>query len=346
MEEMIHLTHTDLDGFGCAVVSSAALGEEKIIRYLHADYHELDKVLEEAAESGTKEILITDLNLNEDQAKFVDECFTKKLLIDHHGTGAKVADRYKWYHLHEGVCATKLLYDFFDLRGKFSGRSSSDREFKKGLEFFVDIVDDYDIWRLEKRDFWNAGAVMTRYVMNPLPVLSLREDRYLKRTMLSALVRGSEWPVNIELSSNLILNMESALKASINKLLPPNVSESIDIKEVLGLDAYTFIAKFQGALFDRYAECIVETKFGKVFVFKDVPNFAAIQYGILTFFELEPEAIVASYSSDKNSVSFRSANMMAREIALAFGGGGHPNAAGSPGGADFSEFVSRLCTLR
>lgn len=328
--KVVHLSHIDLDGIACSAISEMVLVEKGglDIAFRHTDYHELDRVLEEIdADDNVEAVLITDLNLNKEQAEYVNRRFKKKALIDHHGTGAKVAAKYGWYFLEEGNAATKLFYE--KLVHLFP-----QIEEDAGLRFFVEIVDAYDLWKMDRRDLWNAGAVMTNYVTSKLPVLEREVDAYLKRIMLQHVIRKMTKSVDINDAGSIINIMEKGLKLAMARMVPESVGE------INALDAKTFIAKQQGALFEKYAT-VVSTRFGNVYVFEDV-DASIVKYGILTFFEREPEAIVAAYNSNTGAASFRSANGKAREVALALGGGGHPNAAGSWVGESVDEFIDRL----
>ena len=320
-DSLVHLSHTDLDGFGCTAVSSALFDGSKDIRYRFVDYHEIGDVLEDIAKEGFSSILITDLNLSEDTAKFVDEHFSEKLLVDHHEIGKKQADRYDWYKLKEGMAATKLLYFF----------GEGEKSLSTSVSFFADIVSAYDMGRTDL-SLWNVGAVLANYVTGELPVIFRMEEEFLKRKALENFSRKC-LTVDPENAATTISLMESGLKQSVF-----HIDQGVDVWKAPSLDAKTFIAMSQGHVFDMAAERVI-WKGIELFLLDNVRP-SVIQYGVLTFFERHPEAVVINYSPQKRSLSIRSKNGKAREVALTLGGGGHPNAGGAPWSESYDDLVN------
>lgn len=148
-----HLSHTDLDGYGCQMVSRHFFDS---IDFYNSNYGKeinecFNQILYTIQNSPLEKhtILITDLNLTTDQAKEfeskVNVCGKEILLLvlDHHKTGQECEEAHEWYFLDSSRCATKITYDFFStLYGK-----------DEKLEKFVNVVNAVDIWLDDKPEF-------------------------------------------------------------------------------------------------------------------------------------------------------------------------------------------------
>lgn len=154
-----HLSHTDLDGYGCQYVSNFFLGKEHEIEFFNSNYgREIDEKfelilarideLQSKNESAKALIIISDLNLTQAQcADFSDfvraRSNVKLLLLDHHITGEICERENAWYFLDDSKCATKICYDFF------SGIFGADEK----LSALVDVVNAVDIWLSDDKNF-------------------------------------------------------------------------------------------------------------------------------------------------------------------------------------------------
>ncbi|MBP9566831.1 MAG: 3'-to-5' oligoribonuclease B [Sulfurospirillum sp.] len=153
-----HLSHTDLDGYGCQMVSAHFFDS---ISFYNSNYGKeinecFNQILAQIQTSSFEKyvILITDLNLTMEQAtEFqakvnIAEKEILLLLLDHHKTGEECANTYEWYYLDSSRCATKITYDFFSaLYGH-----------NEALSHFVDVVNAVDIW-LENDPHFELGKV-------------------------------------------------------------------------------------------------------------------------------------------------------------------------------------------
>lgn len=155
---MHHLSHTDLDGYGCQMVTKHYF--ESILFY-NSNYgkeiNECFNQILDTIQTSTHEnhvILITDLNLTLDQAKEFESKATiceknvLLLLLDHHKTGQECFETFEWYFLDSNRCATKITYDFF---AALYGEDIA-------LSRFVDVVNAVDIW-LENDPSFELGKV-------------------------------------------------------------------------------------------------------------------------------------------------------------------------------------------
>ncbi|MDD3343792.1 MAG: 3'-to-5' oligoribonuclease B [Sulfurospirillaceae bacterium] len=148
-----HLSHTDLDGYGCQMVTQHYF--DSIIFY-NSNYGKeinecFNQILDTIQNSKSDKhiILITDLNLTIEQAKEFDsktnicDKDVMLLLLDHHKTGEECAQSFGWYFLDTNRCATKITYDFF---AELFGKNTK-------LETFVNVVNAVDIWLEDKPEF-------------------------------------------------------------------------------------------------------------------------------------------------------------------------------------------------
>ncbi len=165
--KFFHLSHTDLDGFGCQLTTQKIFPDAI---YYNANYGiEVKMFLKDAlkqiaALDKNEEIflLITDLNLTTDESKQLHRDITnlnndgfniKIQLLDHHGTGQKSADKYDWYYLDTSRSATKITFDYF---------SENYPEFlskcPNNYELLINAINAVDIW-LEDDDLFEFGKV-------------------------------------------------------------------------------------------------------------------------------------------------------------------------------------------
>ena len=156
--QLHHLSHTDLDGYGCMTVSahyfqSISFYNSNYGKEINECFNQILDVIQTASEQKHV-ILITDLNLTMDQAKEfeakVNICDKEimLLLLDHHKSGQECADAFEWYYLDSNRCATKITYDFF------SALYGADEK----LSTFVNVVNAVDIW-LENDPSFELGKV-------------------------------------------------------------------------------------------------------------------------------------------------------------------------------------------
>jgi uncharacterized protein len=132
------LTHTDLDGVGCAVVfagSRPGLGPVELVENGVIDHRVLAALAARAGEASAHEVVVTDHGIGEAAADAAD-AFTaaggRFLLLDHHRSSLHLANR-AWATIDEGRSATGLLFDHL-------GRPPAFAE-------FATLVEDHDLWR-------------------------------------------------------------------------------------------------------------------------------------------------------------------------------------------------------
>ena len=193
-----HLSHIDLDGYGCQYVANACFSENPNyqLQSYNANYGpEVKARLEEIISMIKREkfvgndaehiILVTDLNLTTKEARWLEDqamqIGAKLQLLDHHGSGAKTAEQYAWYMLDTNRCATLITYEWlkkhydFDQEGKFTQ--------------IVKAINAIDIWVSDDElfEFGKVGLGMISGAREINRTLFPAEDRALKLSLIEAM---------------------------------------------------------------------------------------------------------------------------------------------------------------
>ncbi|WP_104749896.1 DHH family phosphoesterase [Helicobacter cynogastricus] len=169
--QVFHLSHTDLDGYGCQFISRHFFEQ---ISYYNANYgKEVSARLKEIINALNKPILqkalilVTDLNLTLGEAEFLQkECEALRLqgreveilLLDHHITGQDAAQAYSWYHLDVERSASKITYETLKERFKPLQEDALEK-----LAPMVEMINSIDIWQEEGFGF-ELGKVCMRMI--------------------------------------------------------------------------------------------------------------------------------------------------------------------------------------
>lgn len=166
--KFFHISHTDLDGYGCQLITKEYFKEGF---FYNANYGvevklSIKKVLEQILEYKEEEIfiLISDLNLTFQESKDLDkdvnnlinDGFKIKLqLLDHHISGKKSSETFSWYYLDDKRCATKIVYDYI-----FEEYEGFDRNTSDWLKPLVDAINAVDIWLEHEVKNFEFGKVL------------------------------------------------------------------------------------------------------------------------------------------------------------------------------------------
>ena len=166
--KLFHISHTDLDGYGCQLITNEYFKEAF---FYNANYGlevklSIKKVLEQVLEYKEDEILIliSDLNLTFQEAKDLDNDIAKLIkdgykiklqLLDHHISGKKSAESFPWYYLDEKRCATKIVYDYM-----FEEYDGFDTDTKNWLNPLVNAINAVDIWLEHEIKNFEFGKVL------------------------------------------------------------------------------------------------------------------------------------------------------------------------------------------
>ena len=193
MQHVYHLSHIDLDGYGCQYLSAKCF--EKIDCFnanygpeVSARLGEIVKKIEQdkfiQGEETERLILITDLNLTTKEGNWIEKeavrIGAKLQLLDHHATGAKAAERFAWYKLDTTRCATLITYAWLQEHYAF------DKENRLGT--IVKAINAIDIWVSDDALF-EYGKVMLGMISGAREVnriLFPAQDRAFKLSLIEA----------------------------------------------------------------------------------------------------------------------------------------------------------------
>ncbi|MEO2075496.1 MAG: oligoribonuclease [Bacillus sp. (in: firmicutes)] len=193
-------TDIDLDGLGCGLLARIAFGEKVNVYY--CSYRNLNKRVETVItnpENTEEKIFITDLAVNEDIEKKLNERFQKGKhvqMIDHHVT-AMHFNQYEWAYVNPEydtgnlTCATSLFYDYL-IENRMMERN-------KALEEFIELVRQYDTWE------WDQNNNIIAKRLNDLFYILNREK--FEEEMLKRLMENKDTFILNE-TENLLLDIE------------------------------------------------------------------------------------------------------------------------------------------
>jgi hypothetical protein len=166
--KLFHISHTDLDGYGCQLITKEFFKEGF---FYNANYGlevklTIKKALEDILKYKDEEIvfLISDLNLtfqesvdlDNDINKMIEDGYKIKLqLLDHHISGKKSAEKFYWYFLDDKRCATKIVYDYM-----FEEYEGFDCQTSAWLKPLVDAINAVDIWLENEIKNFEFGKVL------------------------------------------------------------------------------------------------------------------------------------------------------------------------------------------
>lgn len=138
-------THVDLDGVGCSILAKVVFEDNVDITY--CNYNDVNdiirKFLNESDVASYEKVFITDISVNEEIAKLIDDTYTHFVLLDHHQT-ALWLNKYSWATVEEYLqtgdkhCGTHLFFQYLydmGLVGKVINMFN-----------FSTIVRKYDTW--------------------------------------------------------------------------------------------------------------------------------------------------------------------------------------------------------
>ncbi|MDR1285726.1 MAG: 3'-to-5' oligoribonuclease B [Campylobacteraceae bacterium] len=309
---IFHLSHTDLDGYGCQFVTKNYFENT---RFYNSNYgKEIDEryaqILEDIKTTDAKlnVILITDLNLTSEQAKNFEEKIAlnkniKLMLFDHHQSGQETANRNSWYLLDTKRSATKITYDFFSsLYGK-----------NDNLSKLVNVVNAVDIWQSNDKDF-ELGKVCLGMVASAKELNRIMFDEANTRFMFSLLNQSCDFfdknDAHIALEDSIHVMKKNFFKMDKNDTLSNMVSAyNVELLNKMKNKMTIFYKGHKGILTFNIGSA---STIGNDFLVKnDDYDF---------FMDVTSRKTVSFRANNKVDVS-----KIASELA---NGGGHPNASG------------------
>ncbi len=311
--KVFHLSHIDLDGYSCQLISKRCFEQ---INYYNSNYgKEIDQRLAQIIRDIERDIhsenliLITDLNLTLVQAKKLVKMAEESikeidiLLLDHHKTGADCAGKYDWYHLDVKRCATKITYDYFLEKG-FDISS---------MEKYVDVVNAVDIW-LSDSEYFELGKVFMRIVAGAREVNRMLFNETNSDYIFSLLEEAQAY-LNVENAHIVLDDKVHSLKKSFFRDCEDNTLEN--------LVSY-FVVKM---LTDKRDELSVTYNGYRGILTYSIGNTSIIGNEFLVknpdfdfFMDINGRKNVSLRANNKADVS-----MIAKKL---FNGGGHANASG------------------
>lgn len=285
-------THTDLDGIGCAVLAKLAFGKDVDISY--CDYDNIDSSVKEFIDSETKfdMCIITDIRVNEDTAKIIDDRFDNFYLLDHHPTALGL-NKYLWcsatieYEDKElGVIKTSGTEMFYYWLIENGYLKDSDT-----LRRFAELVRDYDTWRWS--ELGEDGVICKQ--VNDLLYLYGRDD----------FIHWCISEIHDEVFPRLYAKDEVVLKIKQDEIdrYIEEKNETMFTSPMCGkVCGFVFADRFVSELGNRLCKMHPEIDF-------------------VTMIDID--GCTVSYRTVKEDID------LGKDVASLFGGGGHPKAAGS-----------------
>ncbi len=320
-KSVYHLSHTDLDGYACQFLTSLCFEN---IRFQNSNYGEeingrlkifFDLMLLDPA----KEILllITDLNLSLAQCQFIENQIEKLqsfksgieieiCLLDHHGSGSDLAQKYKWYFLDTSRSATKITYNWLI--------ENFNCEKIKSYKTVVDAINAVDIW-LKDEDGFEFGKVLMGAIASSKEVGRVLFDEHDRAQKFHLIESAGKMVDQHNAHIKLDNEIHSIKKAFFSTGRDDNTLDNLvadyltDLLTLRKKDLEIAYRDKRGVL--TYA----------------LPNISVIGNAFLVanpdidfILNISPNGSISLRSSDRADVS---------EIAATLaGGGGHPNASG------------------
>ena len=319
-----HLSHTDLDGYGCQLVSKKIFpnGYFYNANYGNEVKNSLVAIINHIKELNDSEeifFLISDLNLTLDEAKNLDKTIRifnesgKKIklqLLDHHATGEPSALKYEWYFLDTKRSATKIVYDYF-MEHYEAFPSLCGEHF----EALIEAINDVDIWH-EYDPYFEFGKVAMRLISNANEINSTmfpNENRAFRHALLEESAAYIDRCDGHILLDDMIHSMKKAYLQRSSK------NDTID-----NLAAHYLVYLLE----DKKEDLSIYYKGHKGIL---TYNLHSISIPANTFLKENPEFDFFVNINKKGNTGFRAnglidVSLLAQKLA---GGGGHPNASGA-----------------
>ena len=300
-------THTDLDGVGCAILAYLAFGRENVdVEY--CDYSNVNDKVEDFFYNEKweeyKHVFITDISINNKLAGAIDKkCDEEQwCLFDHHNT-AIYLNTYDWCQVldiapitHIKTCGTELFYKYLQVvLDRFQNMNTWAQE---NIKNFVETVRDWDTWRW--KELGSDGFVSK--LVNDLFNIYGREE----------FIDWVIWKqVPIKVQSMRKFPSFTITDWALLKQRQKDIDRYVEEKIKQLVQRVDEAGRTYGIIFaERY--------------FSDLGN---------RLCEMNPElAYILMIDISNGAVSYRTIRDdidLGGEIAHAYGGGGHPKAAGS-----------------
>ena len=192
------ITHTDLDGIGCAIL---AIYFDNFDYIYSINYNSIDDYIDLINLSSENQYIITDLSLSEEQFCRINK-ISNVTIIDHHKS-SNYLQKYKNQFIDVSKCGTKLFYEKYY---KSINKNSK-------IDKFVEIVNINDLWLFNKYNF------EINYNLNRLFVEMKNSSEFIEKIQIyNRGLTNSIYKSFIELIINKFLSKSSFFNYSINDL--------------------------------------------------------------------------------------------------------------------------------
>lgn len=311
---LFHLSHTDLDGYGCQMITKYYF---KDICFYNSNYgreidERLNQIIEDMQNINDKKniILITDLNLTLAQCEKFEKtirdasCEAKLILLDHHKSGYECASNYKWYLLDDSRCATKITYDLFS---SIYGQNEK-------LELFAKVVNAVDIWLSEDK-YFELGKVCLGLIANAKEINRIMFDKANSQYMFFLLEHAQDY----FLKENPHIALDNAIhQIKKNYFKEDNLDDTLS--NLISTQMVKLIVKYKQNMSISYLQYkgVLTYNIGNVSVIGN--DFLVNNSDYDFFMDVTSRKTVSFRSNNKADVS-----LIAKKVA---NGGGHPNASG------------------
>jgi len=320
MDSIHHLSHIDLDGYGCQYLSRQAF---ETLHCYNANYGPevtarleeiISRIKTERMEHPEREILIliTDLNLSTKECNWLEkqatECGVKLQLLDHHGTGASAAERFAWYLLDTSRSATKITYDWLREHFGFDPEGHNEK--------IVEAINAIDIW-LDQSPWFPYGKVLLGMISGAREInriLFPEEDRAYKLSLIDTARRILD-DVPLDEAPIVLDDMLHGSKKSFFRLKENDTKDNLVadyVTRLLSKDRERMSITYRGY------KGILGYNVGSASLIGNAFLLANPDYDF--YMDVNSRGNFSLRSNDKLDVS-----AMAAEIG---NGGGHPNASG------------------
>ena len=303
-------THTDLDGIGCAVLAKIVFGDNVDISYCNYDDIN-EKVNEFYYFNGgyEKECHITDISISDDLAQIIDDNSANIMLLDHHGT-ATYLNKYPWCDVVEIDPITQIKTCGTEMYYK-ALVSVNILQKTDILDHFVELVRDYDTWRWPTL---GENGIKSKQLNDLLYIYG--RDIFVEK--FTIVLKYSSTLTFDDIDNALLVNRQRDIDAYIETKNKQLHVKKITIDSALWTCGVVFAERFFSELGNRLSEMHPE----------------------LDFIVMVGMDGKISYRTTKNHID------LGKDIAKVFGGGGHPQAAGSYFKTDLvSKLVDDILTV-
>lgn len=313
--KIYHLSHTDLDGYGCQFVlnfyfKNCVFLNSNYGREISESFAKILNAINLDLQVNPNEkfiVLISDLNLNltqcEEFEKALQDKNAKLLLLDHHQSGLECSQKYAWYVLDTSRCATKIVYEFFSA---FCGENET-------LYKLVCVINAIDIW-LKDDEYFELGKVCLAMISGAKEINRVMFSEQNIAYMFFLLEKAQQF-ISKEKANIALEDAVHFLKKEFFQ------SDKID---TLGNILSAFVVKL---LSDNKDKFVIYYQGHKGILTYSIGNTSVIGNDFLI---KNPEFDFFIDVSSKKTLSFRAngkvdVSVMAKKLV---GGGGHKNASG------------------